>query len=61
MYLKVITSLLITSLIASIGLAAKDPAYISLAASVGAGIAAITPLIKLERTPLPESKEDKQE
>lgn len=61
MYFKFITSVLVVSLIASIGLAAKDPNYIPLAASVGGGIAAISTLIKPERTSLPESKEDRQE
>jgi hypothetical protein len=61
MYNQAITSLLTISLIASITLAAKDPAYIPLSASVGAGIAAISSLIKPERTPMPESKENKQE
>lgn len=58
MYFKLITSVLTITLIASIGLAAKDPAYIPLAASVSGSIAAISTLIKPERTPLPESKED---
>lgn len=58
MYLKLIISALTVSLIASIGLAAKDPAYIPLAASVGGGIAAISTLIKPERTSLPQSKKD---
>ncbi len=61
MYPKLITSVLTVSLIASIGLAAKDPNYIPLAASVGGGIAAISTLIKPERTRLPESKEDSQQ
>ncbi|MCC5667264.1 hypothetical protein LC653_26100 [Nostoc sp. CHAB 5784] len=58
MYIKLIISSLTVSLIASVALAAKDPAYIPLAASVGGGIAAISTLIKPERTSLPQSKDD---
>ncbi|RCJ15417.1 hypothetical protein A6S26_34585 [Nostoc sp. ATCC 43529] len=61
MYFKIITSLLTGTLIVTIGLAAKDPAYIPLAASVGGGIAAISTLIKPERRSLPESKEGRQQ
>ncbi|RCJ15420.1 hypothetical protein A6S26_34600 [Nostoc sp. ATCC 43529] len=61
MFFKFITSVLTISLMASIGLAAKDPAYIPLAASIGGGIAAISTLIKPERTSLPESKEGRQQ
>jgi hypothetical protein len=57
MYFKIITSLLAISLIASIGLAATDSAYIPLVANVGRGIAAISPLLK----PNTQSKEDSQE
>ncbi len=58
MFQKIITSLLTVSLIACIGLAAKDSSYIPLAASVGGGIAAISTLIKPDRTSLPQTKED---
>lgn len=62
MYPKTTTFLLTISLIASIGLAAKDPAYIPLAASVGGGIAAICSLLKPDdRSSSLKSKEDNQE
>jgi hypothetical protein len=61
MYPKFITSVLTVSLIASIGLAAKDPSYIPLAASVGGGIATISVFIKPEHKSLSETKQDSPE
>lgn len=55
MYHKVITSLMMGSLIATIALAAINPDYITLSASVSGAIAGISVLLK------PQLKEDKQE
>ncbi|MBD0261851.1 MAG: hypothetical protein ICV78_03755 [Tolypothrix sp. Co-bin9] len=60
MYQKIVNFLLILSFLVSIGLAAKDPAYISLVGSVGVGITAINTLIKSDLTQLPKSKDSGQ-